>query len=171
MAMKPLSARGADAQRVAQRFDGKPMSLSRFIGRLKAVHFSPEDVELLSGPPVLRRRFLDISVSQADGAYLRNLMDYNHVVTQRNALLRDIKLTGGGTSRSLEFWDAKLSELAEPMCGFATKICESPFARRCGVVPPTVEWRQTASIPVCNRSSRPCGALVDAESSRSLTGT
>ena len=107
------SRRGRTARRAT--VDGKPTPLSRFIGRLKAVYFSPEDVDLLIGPPSLRRRFLDISASQADEMYLRNLMDYNHVVTQRNALLREIRMTGGGASRSLEFWDMKLSELAAPI--------------------------------------------------------
>ena len=108
-----LSRRGRTARRAL--VDGKPTPLSRFVGRLKAVYFSPEDVDLLIGPPSLRRRFLDISVSQADDAYLRNLMDYNHVVTQRNALLREIKATGSGAARSLEFWDIKLAELAAPI--------------------------------------------------------
>ena len=107
------SGRGRTARRAT--VDGKPTSLSRFIGRLKAVHFSPEDAGLLTGPPSLRRRFLDISASQADETYLRNLMDYNHIVTQRNALLREIKATGPGISLSLEFWDIKLSELAGPI--------------------------------------------------------
>ena len=108
-----MSGRGRTARRAT--VDGKPTSLSTFIGRLKAVHFSPEDADLLTGPPSLRRRFLDISASQADETYLRNLMDYNHIVTQRNALLREIKATGPGISRSLEFWDIKLSELAGPI--------------------------------------------------------
>ena len=105
--------RGRTARRAM--VDGKSTTLSRFVGRLKVVYFSPEDVDLLIGPPSLRRRFLDISVSQADDTYLRNLMDYNHIVTQRNALLREIKMTGRGTSRSLEFWDMKLVELAAPI--------------------------------------------------------
>ena len=126
--------RGRTARRAT--VDGKPTPLSRFIGRLKAVYFSPEDVDLLIGPPSLRRRFLDISASQADGTYLRTLMDYNHVVTQRNALLREIKMTGGGASRSLEFWDTKLSELAAPIVDSRRQfvshlsLCAAEFFRR-----------------------------------------
>ena len=95
--------------------DGRPTTLAGFIGRFRAVHFSPEDVDLLMGPPALRRRFLDISASQVEGAYLRNLMDYNRVISQRNALLRDVRARGATAGRSLEFWDEKLLNLAEPI--------------------------------------------------------
>ena len=37
------------------------------------------------------------------------------MLRNENALLREIKMTGGGASSSLEFWDMKLSELARPI--------------------------------------------------------
>ena len=114
------SSRGRTARRAS--VDGNPTSLSKFMGKLKAVHFSPEDLDLLNGPPSLRRRFLDISASQADAVYLRNLMQYNHVVAQRNSLLREIKTTGHETLEPLKFWDLKLSELAEPIVNSRTKF-------------------------------------------------
>ena len=142
-------------RRTARRatVDGKPTSLSMFIGRLKAVHFSPEDADLLTGPPSLRRRFLDISASQADVTYLRNLMDYNHIVTQRNALLREIKATGPGISRSLEFWDIKLSELAGPIVDsrlqFVRHLSRSAaeFFRRLTCGDQVLEFRYAVEAP------------------------
>jgi DNA replication and repair protein RecF len=120
---------------------------------MKAVHFSPEDVDLLSGPPSLRRRFLDISASQADETYLRNLMDYNHVVTQRNALLREIKVTGAGTSRTLGFWDMTLSDLAGPIVDSRTQFVShlsryaAEFFRRLSSGDQLLEFRYAVEAP------------------------
>ncbi len=61
------------------------------IGAVNVVMFSPQDIELVDGPPMLRRRYLDITISQVDHRYVRTLADYNRVLLQRNSLLRQIK--------------------------------------------------------------------------------
>jgi DNA replication and repair protein RecF len=76
------------------------------------VHFSPNDIELLSGGPAGRRRFLDVSISQVDPNYVRDLVDYGRVLSQRNALLRELR-ERRGTIESLGFWNEKLIELGQ----------------------------------------------------------
>src|SRR4051812_38418979 len=53
-----------------------------------AVIFSPADVELVSGGPGERRRFLDIVLSLAEPGYLAALQRYRQALFQRNTLLR-----------------------------------------------------------------------------------
>ena len=79
------------------------------VGQMTAVIFAPEDVELVSGAPVLRRRYLDILNSQLDPAYLRALQRYHRILVQRNHLLRHMR---GRPDRAgeLVFWNNGLVE-------------------------------------------------------------
>lgn len=62
--------------------------ITRLVGSLAAVFFSPDDLQLLKGPPSGRRRFLDIELSQISQTYLHHLMTYTKVLQQRNTLLK-----------------------------------------------------------------------------------
>ena len=64
--------------------------LGAALGRLAAVIFSPADLELVSGGPKERRRFLDIVLSLNEPGYLAALQEYRRVLLQRNAALRDV---------------------------------------------------------------------------------
>ena len=103
---------GQPGRRASRRVvvDGKPRRASELLGQLNAVHFSPDDIDLLGGAPAERRRFLDVAISQVDRDYVRDLVDYGRVLSQRNALLRDLRERGGG-GEGREFWDGKLVEL------------------------------------------------------------
>jgi DNA replication and repair protein RecF len=79
------------------------------LGQLTVVLFLPEDISLVSGSPGGRRRHLDSMLCQIDPAYCRSLSRYNQVVTQRNALLRDLRERGGDPGQ-LAFWDERLVE-------------------------------------------------------------
>jgi DNA replication and repair protein RecF len=73
------------------------------LGRLAAVIFSPADLELVSGGPKERRRFLDIVLSLSQPGYLDSLQEYRRVLNQRNAALR----SGLGTT-VVQAWDPAL---------------------------------------------------------------
>lgn len=53
-----------------------------------AVSTAPEDIELLSGPPSNRREFVNIYLSQASKKYMTDLIDYQKVLAQKNAYLK-----------------------------------------------------------------------------------
>ncbi|MGA2666704.1 MAG: DNA replication/repair protein RecF [Patescibacteria group bacterium] len=80
------------------------------LGTLPAVLFSPEALEMASGAPALRRRFLDILLCQTDKKYTLNLIELGKVLKSRNKLLFYIKL-GKSKPDELDFWDEKLVEL------------------------------------------------------------
>lgn len=77
------------------------------VGSLTGVIFSADDIGLLTGPPALRRRYLDIAACQLSRRYLSSLQRYQKVLAQRNSLL---KLLSQGRARreELEFWDREL---------------------------------------------------------------
>lgn len=92
---------------------GRTVRAMDAVGALKAVLFSPEDVALISGAPSARRRFLDLTISQLDGAYLRALARYGRVLSQRNGLLKSLvrqRIAADSTAATaqLAFWDGEL---------------------------------------------------------------
>ncbi|MFQ5872728.1 MAG: DNA replication/repair protein RecF, partial [Dehalococcoidia bacterium] len=91
------------------KINGVPRRASDVVGQLNVVLFSTQDVELVGGPPALRRRYLDITNSQVDRSYLRALQRYSRVLTQRNHLLRLIR-EGSARREELAVWDEQLVE-------------------------------------------------------------
>lgn len=78
----------------------EPERLGDALGHVGAVIFSPSDVELVSGGPGGRRRFLDIVLSLAEPGYLNALQRYRQTLFQRNTLLRKNSPRG-----MVELWD------------------------------------------------------------------
>lgn len=92
------------------RLNGVAHRVLDLVGHLRVVLFLPEDIELVTGAPSVRRRYLDIALCQIDSVYLRTLSTWNQVLAQRNALLRRLR-EQGGSPQQLEFWDEKLTTL------------------------------------------------------------
>lgn len=83
------------------------------VGQANVVLFTPQDVDLVTGPPSLRRKYMDVTVSQMDHRYVRLLSQYMKVLAQRNSLLKSLKEQGrGGSPRDvaeeLAYWDDEL---------------------------------------------------------------
>jgi DNA replication and repair protein RecF len=91
------------------RLNGVAKRAMDLLGQLNVVLFLPEDIALVSGSPSRRRRYLDAALCQIDPVYCRTLSRYNQIVTQRNALLKDLR-ERGGDSAQLAFWDERLVE-------------------------------------------------------------
>ena len=93
------------------RVDGVGTRLADLPGRLLAVSFAPADLNLWTGAPSGRRRWLDLAVAQVERTYTAHLTTYEGLLTRRNALLR--RLHGGqGRPSELNFWDDRISEPA-----------------------------------------------------------
>ena len=65
--------------------------LSDLMGHVQCVIFSPEDLMLVKEGPSVRRRYLDMMLSQVSTAYFTALQQYQKALDQRNALLREAK--------------------------------------------------------------------------------
>lgn len=92
------------------KIDGAPISkMGELMGCLNAVIFSPEDLKLVKEGPSERRRFMDMELSQIRPVYFYSLSNYQHVLTQRNALLKEI-CAGRMQEKLLEEWDELLGQ-------------------------------------------------------------
>lgn len=87
--------------------DGQePERMTHAIGKLGVVIFSPSDVQIITGAPGERRRFLDIVLSLNVPGYLTTLQRYRQLLRNRNAVLR-----GGRVDQALlSVWEDPLVE-------------------------------------------------------------
>lgn len=91
----------------------QPRRMQDSIGAIKSVLFTPEDLDLVSGSPGGRRRFIDLLISQIERGYVAHLARYLKIVEQRNSLLKSHAKSGGPRANLLEqlgFWDDQLIE-------------------------------------------------------------
>ena len=85
---------------------------SELFGVVNLVFFSPEDLNIIKNGPGERRRFLDLELCQLDKIYLTNLASYNHIVNQRNKLLKDICVQPS-LKETLDIWDMQMAEYGQ----------------------------------------------------------
>lgn len=91
------------------RLNGAKKRALDVIGKLTTVMFLPEDIELVTGAPAIRRRYLDTTLCQIDPEYCNALTRYNKVLTNRNALLKDLSERKGNPDQ-LQYWDEQLAQ-------------------------------------------------------------
>ena len=80
------------------------------VGRIPVVFICPDDALLAREGSEARRRFVDNTLCQTDKSYLQSLMAYNHVLKQRNALLKQYHQPGQLPVSLLDIYDQQLSQ-------------------------------------------------------------
>lgn len=86
---------------------------SHHLGRFPVVFIAPDDTELIHGGSELRRRFLDMCISQIDFSYTEFLMMYNKILQQRNACLKTMSHSSSSMDNMLDVYDEQLSQYGQ----------------------------------------------------------
>tara|TARA_B100000575_G_scaffold173013_1_gene138595 strand:- start:294 stop:1379 length:1086 start_codon:yes stop_codon:yes gene_type:complete len=81
---------------------------SDHIGLYPIIIISPTDSNLITEGSDTRRKYLDTSISQFNSLYLKNLIDYNKILKQRNTLLKQFSERNYFDPITLENFDKKL---------------------------------------------------------------
>jgi len=81
---------------------------SEHIGFIPLVIISPADRDLIIEGSDTRRKFIDSVISQSDKYYLLELINYNKVLAQRNALLKYFALNNTFNSDTLNIYNEQL---------------------------------------------------------------
>jgi DNA replication and repair protein RecF len=118
---KRMSSDGAPVERLLD-VEARPL-LSVFL---------PDRLELLKGPPALRRAHLDQVVAAIWPVRAADRRGYSRVLTQRNALLAGIR-AGRASRATLSTWDRELARHALALCEHRTAavaLLAVPFAER-----------------------------------------
>jgi DNA replication and repair protein RecF len=81
------------------------------LGLLTVVLFLPQDLVLVEGSPQHRRHYMNTTLEQVNAAYNEALMLFEKVLTQRNALLKQIGRKQA-KAHELDYWDDQLTRSA-----------------------------------------------------------
>ncbi len=103
------SNNGSSRLRKEIYLDGVKRTTHEAMGHFNAVIFLPQMTSILEGAPDERRRYLNLAISQASPHYAVQLSEYNQLLTQRNALLKQL-CERGGDAGQLTYWDQLLAE-------------------------------------------------------------
>ncbi|MBT4708782.1 MAG: DNA replication and repair protein RecF [Flavobacteriaceae bacterium] len=93
---------------------------SDHIGLIPVVMISPYDRDLIQEGSSNRRKFIDNVISQNNKTYLSQIISYQKILYQRNALLKYFKKNNNFDINILKVYDDQLYELSSPI--YKTRI-------------------------------------------------
>ena len=97
--------------------NNKVLKLSDYISNMFIILFNPEDLRIIKDSPALRRKLLNIELSQIDNNYVLYLNGYNKILKQRNIYLKEMYINGTLSKNYLDIMTEKLVD-------YGIKICE-----------------------------------------------
>jgi DNA replication and repair protein RecF len=108
--------------------------LADHLGKFPTVVFSSQDLQLVRGSPVGRRRWLDLTLAAMDAAYFRALQTFSRALAGRNALLK----TGHASDQELTAFEQTLAPAAAELIALRGaglralgKTLQSAYAQLC----------------------------------------
>lgn len=99
------------AKKVLKRNGKVYERISEHIGTVPLVIVSPADRDLIVEGSETRRKFMDGVIAQSDASYLRDVLDYQRVLSQRNALLKYFAANHLYEAETLEVYNLQLAAL------------------------------------------------------------
>jgi len=94
---------------------------TELVGTVNTVMFSPDDLEIIKGSPCVRRRFIDMELTQLSPSYCDNLRLYYKVLEQRNTLLKSTA-DKEEKGRLLHVWDEQLARYGSFLISMRVEI-------------------------------------------------
>ena len=91
--------------------NNKVPKISDYISKINVVIFSPEDLKIIKDTPSIRRKNMNIEISQINISYLKDLNSYNKLLKQRNAYLKTMAVNSNISTDYLDILTNKLIEL------------------------------------------------------------
>lgn len=109
-----LTVQSSDSRPKQIQIDEKAVkAIVEHIGRFPAFMIAPKDILILIDSSVERRRLIDKTISQVDKTYLKQLLNYNKLLKQRNAALKGFLKISRRDELIIDAFDNKLFEPAK----------------------------------------------------------
>jgi len=102
-------------KKVLKRNGKKYKKFSSHIGLIPIVMISPYDRDLIQEGSSNRRKFIDNIISQNNKNYLNDLINYQKILSQRNALLKYFKKNNNFDIEILKVYNKQLFDLSIPI--------------------------------------------------------
>ncbi len=87
--------------------------LSDYISKISIVLFNPDDLRFIKDSPSIRRKAINLEISQINNVYLKNLNNYNRLLKQRNSYLKTMNINANTSSDYLNILTKKLLDVGE----------------------------------------------------------
>jgi DNA replication and repair protein RecF len=105
-------------------------TLISLLGILHSAAAIPEDIDLIKGPPILRRQYLDLLIATADPFYVHHLHRFHRALKHRNVLLRRKEMSASESfememARSSRYIMGKRKEVICDLSGMAEAYYQS----------------------------------------------
>jgi len=100
-------------------------SMAELVGRFPAFMIAPRDILILMESSIERRKVMDRTISLSDRVYLNHLLNYNRILKQRNAFLKEANKKGIKDNILLESLDKGLVEPSEYISSKRAEYLES----------------------------------------------
>ena len=91
--------------------NNKVSKISDYISKINIVTFNPEDLKIIKDTPSIRRKNINIEISQLNVLYLKNLNDYNKLLKQRNSYLKTMAINSNTSTEYLDILTKKMIEI------------------------------------------------------------
>jgi len=101
-----------DKQRLVEKNGVRAEKLSDIMGSFRSVLFCPEHLSLIKDGPSERRAYLDMAISRMYPMYIHSLQKYNHILKQRNALIKNAVADRETFNSTVELWSMQLAHEA-----------------------------------------------------------
>ena len=96
----------------------KQDKVSDYVSRINVILFNPSDTRFIDEAPMIRRKMLNIEISQIYKEYLVILTNYQRILKQRNFYLRGMYVNGSYTNTYLDILTKKLVEFGKVICKY-----------------------------------------------------
>lgn len=84
-----------------------PSKKKDLVGLFRTVIFTPDELQLVKGAPQVRRRFIDMEISQVSPRYYEEIIRYGRAVQQRNADFKMAQIKG--KKPEVDMWDMQIA--------------------------------------------------------------
>ncbi len=85
--------------------DSQIKKIENYYGKLLTIIYSPEDINLISGIPEIKRKYFDGIICKIDKNYFINLFELKKILNNRNILLKRLKKNKFRNYSQLDIWD------------------------------------------------------------------
>jgi len=98
--------------------------LSEYVSKIAVVLFNPDDLRIIKDTPSIRRRALNVEISQLNNVYLKYLNQYNKILKQRNSYLKTMYLNMNSSKEYLDVLTEKLVDVGEKIYKMRAEFVE-----------------------------------------------
>lgn len=104
--------------------DGVKKKRAEAQGFVRVVIFEPTDVDMFTKQPEVRRKYLNMVLSQKNAEYLEDLGDYKKALFYKNKLLQQLRAGEGGTDQELVSWNEQLINIGSRIILARKQFCD-----------------------------------------------